>query len=167
VNREELRGSEATDPGTSTKREKGRALALSPSAFTCYRSRMNVRRFVFVVIELCLLWSVLLTGAAALGSTWVLDRVAGGLYAGESMPPAMRVLYLVTALLCLGVMVLEARLLRGVSTRAQRVLGWIVVGVFVLSTLVNVISPSAPERWNALPAAGIALGTILLLRRRT
>lgn len=122
------------------------------------------RKVALVVVEACLLWSVVLTGLAAIGNTWVLDRVAGGLYAGGAMPGGMRIVYLLTAVVSAAVMLLALRLYAGQATRVQRVLGWIVVAAFGLSTVVNAISPSVPERGNALPAALIVLGTAWLLR---
>lgn len=127
---------------------------------------MSFRKVVFVVVELCLLWSVVLTGLAGLGNSWVLDRVAGGTYAGESMPAGMRVIYLLSALLSAAVMLIVLRIFSGGAGKFLRALGWVAVAVFALSTLANAMSSSGPERWNALPAALVALGTAYLLRTR-
>jgi len=124
------------------------------------------RRLVLVAVELCLAWSVVLTGLAAIGNSWVLDRVSGGFYAVSVMPGWLRLVYGVMALLCVVVMWLEFRFYARTATVGQRRIGRLVVVLFLVSTLVNALSQSPPERWNALPAAVVMLGTAWLLRVR-
>ncbi|MHB0929412.1 MAG: hypothetical protein ACYC3W_11030 [Candidatus Nanopelagicales bacterium] len=125
---------------------------------------MNLRRLALYVTWISLAWAVLLTGLAAAGNEWVLDRVAGGRYAGTTMPVWMRVLYAIMTLLMLAVANLAYRYAGSDATHRQRNLGRLVMLVFSVSTIVNAMSPSRPERFNAIGAAVTVLGVGLLRR---
>ncbi len=125
----------------------------------------TVRTVAFAATLVALAWSVALTGLAALGNTWVLDRVSGGLFAGGEMPLAVRLLYAAMALATIAVGWLENRYYRYLASPRQLRLGRLVIVVFALSTLVNALSRSAPERWNALGAAVVVVGTVVMIRR--
>lgn len=134
---------------------------------TSHDSRVNTRRLALYATLASLAWAVLLTGLAAAGNTWVLDRVAGGVYAGGSMPIWMRALYGVQSVLMIGVAWLAYLYATNNATRRQRNLGRFVILMFTVSTAVNAISKSSPERWNALGAAIIVVGIAILRRRPT
>ena len=128
---------------------------------------MNTRRLALYATLASLAWAVLLTGLAAAGNAWVLDRVAGGIYAGGSMPVWMRGIYAVQSLLMLGVAWLAYLYATNNATRRQRNLGRFVILMFTLSTIVNAMSKSAPEKFNAIGAAIIVVGIAILRRRPT
>ena len=124
-----------------------------------------VRTIAYYATQLSLVWGIALTGLAAAGNTWVLDRVSGGYFAGEEMPLALRAVYGATTLAALGVMWLAWRYFSNTASSRQRRLGRLVIIVYTLSTVVNAISQSTPERFNAIPAAVIVAGFYILRRR--
>ncbi len=125
---------------------------------------VNLRRLALYATWISLGWAVVLTGLAAAGNHWVLDRVAGGRYAGGSMPMWLRVIYALMAVLMLAVAQLAHRYAGSDATHRQRNLGRLVMLVFSVSTIVNAMSPSRPERFNAIGAAVTVLGVGLLRR---
>ena len=62
-----------------------------------------VRSVAFYATLLSVAWSAGLTALAAVGNTWILDRVAGGYFEGDVMPIALRIVYAGFTLLLLGV----------------------------------------------------------------
>lgn len=126
---------------------------------------VTVRRLALYATWLSLGWAVFLTGLAAAGNTWVLDRVSGGIFAGETMPMPVRVVYGAMALSMLAVAWLAFKYYINDVTRRQRNLGRFVILLFVISTAMNAMSRSNPERYNAIGAAIVVVG-IAILRRR-
>jgi len=124
-----------------------------------------LRTTAYYATQLALTWAIVLTGLAAAGNTWVLDRVAGGFFAGEVMPLALRLIYAAMAVGMLSVMWLAWRYHSNTASSRQRRLGRLVIIVFTLSTIVNAISQSAPERFNAIGAAVTVAGFWILRRR--
>lgn len=112
-----------------------------------------------------LAWAMLLTGLVAAGNTWVLDRAGGGFYIGETVPPLVRALYAVMCTSMLAVAWLEWRYYSNTASSRQRRLGRLVIAVFTLSAMLNAVSQSVPERYNAIGAAVTVIGTYILRRR--
>lgn len=133
-----------------------------------HNSQVNFRLLVLYATWASLAWAVALTGMAAAGNTWVLDRVAGGYYFDDgALPMWLRVADGVMALLMLFVARLAYLYCVNDVTRRQRNLGRLLVLLFALSTVVNAISQSSPERYNAIGAAITAIGIAILRRRPT
>ena len=127
---------------------------------------MNTRVLVLWATWASLLWAAVLTGMAAAGSTWVLDRVAGGYFVDEGfMPMWLRVLYGVQTVIIVLVAWLAKRYFHNDVTHRQRNLGRLIVLGFTVSATVNAFSQSQPERYNAIAAAITVIG-IAVLRRR-
>lgn len=124
-----------------------------------------IRILAFYATLLSVAWSAGLTALAAAGNTVILDRVAGGYFADSTMPVALRVVYVGSTLLLLGVAWLAWRYHTNTASTRQRKLGRLVVVFSGLSAAVNAISQSPPERYNAV-AAGITMVGIAILRRR-
>ena len=96
-----------------------------------------------------LVWNIYLVVGVILNQSYALTRAAGGQY--ESFPMGIRVAYLVT----LAIVIYQALIF---FTKVKRP-AWIYKVFFFLgiaSFLVNAISRSTNERWNAIPAAVIA-----------
>lgn len=127
---------------------------------------MNVRVIVLWATWLSLAWAAGLTGLAAAGNTWVLDRVAGGFYVESGMPMWLRVVYGLMTVGILSVAWLVLRYFQNDVTRRQRNLGRLVILLFTLSATVNALSQSEPERYNAIAAAVTVVGVALLRRRQ-
>ena len=143
----------------------GLGSALGDIAWAGHNCPVTVRRLALYATWLSLAWAEFLTVLAAAGNTWVLDRVSGGYFAGDTMPMPIRVAYGAMALLMLGVAWLAFKYYINDVTRRQRNLGRFIILVFTLSTIVNAISRSNPERYNAIGAAITVVG-IAILRRR-
>lgn len=131
-------------------------------------SHVNLRLLVLYATWASLAWATLLTGLAAAGNTWVLDRVAGGYFVDDgALPTWLRIADGVMAVF----MVLVARMayLYFVNdvTRRQRNLGRLIVLLFLVSAVMNAISQSSVERFNAIGAAVTAAGIAILRRRPT
>jgi len=118
------------------------------------------------VITLASAVNLVLVGSAALGMTWVLPRVARGQL--SSMPPGVRTLYAGLALLMVVQVVLAWRAaLRPEAPRgAVRALLWTLSATYLASSLLNALSRSPDERWNALPALALAGAFLVLARQR-
>lgn len=141
---------------------------LGVSARSGHNSHVNLRLLVLYATWASLAWAIALTGLAAAGNVWVLDRVAGAYFVDEGvMPMALRVVYAAMALLMLGVGRLAQLYYRNDVTRRQRNLGRFVVMLFAVSAVLNAISQSAPERLNAIGAIVTMLGIAFLRRRPT
>jgi hypothetical protein len=127
---------------------------------------VNLRLLVLYATWASLAWAALLTGLAAAGYPWVPDRVAGGYFVDEgALPTWLRVADGLMALFMLLVARMAYLYFVNDVTRRQRNLGRLLVLLFGVSTIMNAISQSIPERYNAIGAAVTALG-IAILRRR-
>ena len=124
-----------------------------------------IRLIAYYGTQLSLAWAILLTGLVAAGNTWVLDRASGGFFVGETVPVPVRIVYAVMCLSMFAVAWLEWRYYSNTASSRQRRLGRLVILMFVLSTVMNAISQSAPERYNAIGAAIVVIGTAVLRRR--
>ncbi len=127
---------------------------------------MNARRLALYATWLSLAWAALLTGLAAAGSHWVQNRVALGHYTTTAMPTWLRAVYGLLTLLMLAVAWLANRYAQNDVTMRQRNLGRLVELVFIVSAVLNAVSPSHPERYNAIGAVVTVIGIEVLRRRR-
>lgn len=104
--------------------------------------------------------------SAALGFAWVLPRVAGGQL--DEMPLNLRIVYAVFSFVSIAVAWLGWRMWRdggAVSVRVKRYsLGVIVI--YSVSTVVNALSSSELERWNAVAAFVVVVATWVLRQAR-
>lgn len=122
------------------------------------------RGFLLIAVLAASAWSLVLVASAVFNAHWVLTRVSGGQF--ESLPIGLRISNLGFTVLIAWVMLLAWRLWKFGGARSASDMRWskIIVVLFAVSTLINMISRSADERLNAIPAAIIA-GGILLLRK--
>lgn len=125
---------------------------------------MKSFRVLIPLALISLLANCIILIAVTLNMDWVRTRAAGGQF--EDFPIAIRVIYLFMFLLMIALAIwlwnnrrakLTAR-----GTKFARVVGF----VFVLSTLTQLISRSADERWNAIPAAILAITFLNLAKRK-
>ncbi len=101
-----------------------------------------------------LLWNLTLTTTVVLGDERFSNRVAGGGF--HQYPLGLRLIYLVMTVFTLALLWFAIADRRN-SQRFGSTIHLFISLVFFLSTLVNLISRSEPERINALPAFVIAL----------
>lgn len=105
---------------------------------------------------------IILLGVVA-NQSWAHSRAAGGQY--TDFPIVIRIVYLFMAIGTV-ILFLFLRKLVGVSNsprdlKIARFLGWL----FFASTVLQLVSTSSQERWNAIAAATIAVTFILIARR--
>ncbi len=103
------------------------------------------------LLALSLAWNIYLVAGVIFNQSYALTRAAGGQY--ETFPTGIRAAYLFT----LAILVYQVLLF---FTHVKRPM-WIYKAFFLLgiaSTLMNAMSRSGNERWNAIPAAVIAYG---------
>lgn len=122
------------------------------------------RGFLLTAVLASSAWSLVLVASAVFNAHWVMTRVSGGQY--ESLPIGLRISNLGFTVLIAWVMIFAWRLWKFGGAESAGALRWskIIVVLFTASALINMISKSADERLNAIPAAIIA-GGFLLLRR--
>ena len=108
------------------------------------------------------LWNFYLVLGATLNSTSVLTRVAGGHF--HSLPIGLRIAYGIQTLLIIYQFYFVIRLFQrnGAWSRNSYLFARIFLALSAVSALVNAVSRSSAERWNAIAAAIIAVGYYFL-----
>jgi hypothetical protein len=113
--------------------------------------------------QLALFYNVIILFSVVLNLSWVETRAAGGQY--TDFPLSIRILYLFmsigTSILIFYLRKLTSERVTSQDIKFARYLGWL----FIVSTILQLISRSPDEQWNAIPAAVIAT-TFLLISRR-
>lgn len=104
--------------------------------------------------RLALIYNTVILVGVALNQEWVRTRAAGGGF--EQFPGPLRVTYALQAGLMLFLIWFIAR--------ASRLWALILAAVFAVSTLMQLISRSPDERWNAIPAIIIAIAFFMRAR---
>jgi len=107
------------------------------------------------LITAALAWNLTLVLGVVLNQEYALTRAAGGQY--ENFPTGIRIAYIATA----GLLVWQYRTLLNLWGHRSINPVWLprlFLVISLLSTLVNAISRSSAERWNAIPALIIAYG---------
>jgi hypothetical protein len=116
--------------------------------------RQLINRYLPIAFYLSSAWSLFIVGLVVFNVDWALPRAAGGQF--ESFPNWLRVLYIGNFAL------LSFQLFAYAKKRLS------LIGVFfwisLLSTIVNLISRSPLERWNALPAGITAFALFMLMK---
>ncbi len=108
-----------------------------------------MNRSLKIAVALSLAWNVFLVMGVIANQSYAFSRAAGGQF--NSFPIGIRFAYILN----LAVVIYQGVILFTASKRSQLV----VKGIFVLSivsVIVNALSRSTAERWNAIPAALIA-----------
>lgn len=113
--------------------------------------------------QLALVYNLMILFSVVLNLSWVETRAAGGQY--TDFPISIRILYfsmsIGTAILIFYLRKLTSERVTSQDIKFARYLGWL----FIVSTILQLISRSPNEQWNAIPAAVIAT-TFLLISRR-
>ena len=110
-----------------------------------------MNRFFRPLLALSLGWNIYFVAGVILNQSYALTRAAGGQY--STFPTGIRFAYLVT----LAILIYQVFIFFTDVKRPE----WICKAFFFLgiaSFIVNAISRSSNERWNAIPAAVIAYG---------
>lgn len=112
--------------------------------------------------QLALIYNVIILLGVVSNQSWAHSRAVGGQY--TDFPVMIRIIYFFMTI-GTAVLIFYLRNLVNVSVSPQdlkfaRYLGWL----FVVSTILQLISRSSAEQWNAIPASIIALTFLLLAR---
>lgn len=113
--------------------------------------------------QLALIYNVIILLGVVSNQSWAHPRAAGGQY--TDFPVMIRIIYFFMAI-GTAVLIFYLRNLVNISVSPQdlkfaRYLGWL----FIVSTILQLISRSPQEQWNGIPAAIIAMTFILIARR--
>jgi uncharacterized membrane protein len=124
---------------------------------------MNRIRALILAAELSLFYNSVLLFAVSLNYQWATTRAAGGQF--DSFPTGLRILYFFMAVFMGLLMFWIWRKRRGLATRGERRFATFLTITFVVSTVMQLISRSGDERWNAIPALILAF-TFWVLRNK-
>ena len=106
-----------------------------------------------IAVAVSMMWNMYIVAGVVLGASYALHRAAGGQF--TSFPMSIRISYVVTFAILVWQAVVYVRFTRGMSVNPA----WAVKVLFYVeaaSFLVNVLSRSSLERWNAIPAGIVA-----------
>ena len=113
---------------------------------------------------LSLVYNVAILISVTLNFDWVRTRAAGGQY--KDFPIGIRIAYLIMTFFMIFLIGMiwnhRENPMTSKGLNITRVMGYI----FILSAFAQLISQSANERWNAIPAAILAITFILISRRQ-
>ena len=115
------------------------------------RTLLIMKSLIKPLLGMSLVWNIYLVVGVILNQSYARTRAAGGQF--ESFPTGIRFAYLIT----LAILIYQVLLF---FTQVKRP-PWIYKVFFFLgiaSLIVNAISRSSNERWNAIPATVIAYG---------
>jgi hypothetical protein len=124
---------------------------------------MNRMRVLILAAELSILYNVVLLFGVSLNYQWTTTRAAGGQF--DSFPTGIRILYFFMAVLMGVLMIWVWGKRRGLATRGEKRIATFLTTTFVVSTVMQLVSQSSDERWNAIPALILAF-TFWVLRDR-
>ena len=110
-----------------------------------------------------LLYNFVILLAVSLNLEWVRTRAAGGQY--ETFPAGIRIVYFLMSSF-MGTLIFwlwdhRNQVLDNPSRRLARIFSY----TFIISTALQLVSRSADERWNAIPAAILAITFWVLSKR--
>jgi uncharacterized membrane protein len=113
--------------------------------------------------ELSLTYNIILLLSVSLNSEWVRTRAAGGGF--DSFPIAIRITYFLMAVFMGALMFWVWDKRNGITAIREGRLATFLAVLFSISTAMQLISQSRDERWNAIPAALLAI-TFWALRNK-
>jgi hypothetical protein len=124
---------------------------------------MKYLKYLIPLSLLSLAYNIVILFSVVLNLDWVRTRAAGGQY--ETFPYSLRFIYFVMTLFMFFLALLlwnhKEAPMDPSGPRTARIIGY----TFFISTIFQLISRSADERWNAIPALILAVTFILLSRR--
>lgn len=120
------------------------------------------RKVILVAAWVALAWNLYLVLGATFNVESILPRVAGGSF--ESLPSGLRIVYGIESLLVVFQLFFIVRLFNrdGAWSKNSFLITRIFLVLSALSTLVNAVSRSPLERWNAVAAAVITIAFYVL-----
>ena len=124
---------------------------------------MNRMRSLILAAELSLTYNIILLFSVSLNYDWVRTRAAGGGF--DSFPMSIRIIYFFMAAFMGALMFWLWDKRSGINTIREYGFATALAVLFSISTVMQLISRSSDERWNAIPAAILAI-TFWMLRNK-
>ena len=124
---------------------------------------MNRLRLLILAAELSLTYNIILLFSVSLNYDWVRSRAAGGGF--DSFPMSIRIIYFFMAVFMGTLMFWVWDKRNGITTIHRFRFATFLALLFSISTVLQLISRSSDERWNAIPAAILAI-TFWVLRSK-
>ena len=124
---------------------------------------MNRMRSLILAAELSLTYNIILLFSVSLNYDWVRTRAAGGGF--DSFPMSIRIIYFFMAAFMGALMFWLWDKRSGINTIREYGFATALTVLFSISTVMQLISRSSDERWNAIPAATLAI-TFWALRNK-
>ena len=124
---------------------------------------MNRMRSLILAAELSLTYNIILLFSVSLNYDWVRTRAAGGGF--DSFPMSIRIVYFFMAAFMGALMFWLWDKRSGINTIREYGFATALAVLFSISTVMQLISRSNDERWNAIPAAILAI-TFWALRNK-
>ena len=124
---------------------------------------MNRMRSLILAAELSLTYNIILLFSVSLNYDWVRTRAAGGGFG--SFPMSIRIIYFFMAAFMGALMFWLWDKRSGINTIREYGFATALTVLFSISTVMQLISRSSDERWNAIPAAILAI-TFWALRNK-
>jgi uncharacterized membrane protein len=120
-------------------------------------------RSLILAAELSLTYNIILLFSVSLNYDWVRTRAAGGGF--DSFPMSIRIIYFFMAAFMGALMFWLWDKRSGINTIREYGFATALAVLFSISTVMQLISRSSDERWNAIPAAILAI-TFWALRNK-
>ena len=124
---------------------------------------MNRMRSLILAAGLSITYNIILLLSVSLNYDWVRTRAAGGGF--DSFPMSIRIIYFFMAVFMGALMFWLWDKRNGIITIRGYRFATVLSFVFSISTVMQLISRSSDERWNAIPAAILAI-TFWVLRNK-
>ena len=124
---------------------------------------MNRMRSLILAAGLSITYNIILLLSVSLNYDWVRTRAAGGGF--DSFPMSIRIIYFFMAVFMGALMYWLWDKRNGIITIRGYRFATVLSLLFSISTVMQLISRSSDERWNAIPAAILAI-TFWVLRNK-
>lgn len=124
---------------------------------------MNRVRSLILAAGLSLTYNIILLFSVSMNYDWVRTRAAGGEF--DSFPISIRIAYFFMAAFMGALMFWLWDKRNGINTIRGYRFATVLAVLFSISTVMQLISQSSDERWNAIPAAILAI-TFWVLRNK-
>ena len=125
---------------------------------------MAIERRLGILAHLSLFYNGVILLGVAMNYDWVRTRAAGGQF--EEFPTSIRILYFFMASAMISLIFFLHDLLNSPPTKKRTRAARYLAYLFTLSTFMQLISRSADERFNAVPASIIAYTFFQLSKAR-
>lgn len=126
---------------------------------------MKVSKVLILSAQIALCYNSVILLGVAMDYEWVRTRAAGGQF--TEFPIWLRAIYFLMTIAMITLLFILHDWASSPSTERRIRLARALAALFAVSTLMQLISRSVDERWNAIPAALIAVTFFLLAKEKS